>query len=90
MSTGNTLQERINVRDLTEVVDPILARHRCTVAELESASRRPHLVGARRDLAVYLARECGWSHRAIGEFLARDPTTVANYLRPKKRTAAAS
>lgn len=88
MSTPTTLKQRIEIRDLTEVVDPILARHGATVTELESESRRQHLVNARRDLATYLARELGWSHRAIGEFLGREASTVANYLNPKQRRAA--
>ena len=85
MGMPGTLKERIAIRDLTEMVDPILLRYRVTAEEVEGERRLPHLVAARREIAKALHEELGWSTAAIGEFLKRDAGTIWSYLNPRDR-----
>ena len=56
----------------------------CTPEEVLGPRRFPHLVNARRQVAVAL-RSAGWSMPRIGRlFGGRDHTSVINWLKPKR------
>jgi len=57
------------------IASAIARRHGLEVEELLNGGRYPHLVRARRDVAVAL-REQRWSYSAIGRFLNRDHTSI--------------
>jgi chromosomal replication initiation ATPase DnaA len=54
--------------------------HRTTVDEMRSRERTRTVARLRAELYAWLV-DCGYSHREIGNALARDRTTVAQKLR---------
>jgi chromosomal replication initiation ATPase DnaA len=80
---------RITELGLLQVVEATCAQHYCTVDEFLSDERVPHIMAARRDVALHL-REAEWSLPSIAKLLNRDHVSVMRWFatrlqRPKNR-----
>lgn len=83
-TAGKTFREQLLERDLLEPLERIARKHGCTVEELPGRKLQRHYVAARRDAALHLSEELGWSSTAIGSLLDRDHSSILSMLKKKE------
>lgn len=66
--------------DLEEIAIDVCQKHRLSIKDLQSRSRKTHLVHARVDFCKLGREVYGYTLNELGGFLGRDHTTVIHYL----------
>lgn len=80
MTTGLSVAERLQQRDLLDVAASCAKDHHVPLDAMLGRSREMPLPIARGRFYAYL-RALGWSYPAIGKLVGRDHTTVLSQVR---------